>query len=142
MFVAFICVDQVPVASVAAGFPAGQTPMTHRLAEIRDAVRMGAREIDIVITRTHVLTGNWKELYAEVKSMREACGEAHLKTILATGHLGTLTNVYKVCAPDPFCSSFRCQTVWRDGDCTVTFCLTKGKVILSEMPRRVQEHCW
>ncbi|XP_065190511.1 deoxyribose-phosphate aldolase-like [Sycon ciliatum] len=85
----------VPIASVAAGFPAGQTPMEQRLAEIRQAVAFGASEIDIVITRTHVLTGNWQALYDEVKAMREACGDAHLKTILATGQLGTLTNVYK-----------------------------------------------
>ena len=85
----------VPIASVAAGFPAGQTPMEQRLDEIRQAVKYGATEIDIVITRTFVLQGNWQALYDEVRACREACGEAHLKTILATGHLGTLTNVYK-----------------------------------------------
>ena len=85
----------VPIASVAAGFPAGQTPMEQRLDEIRTAVKYGATEIDIVITRTFVLQGNWQALYDEVRACREACGEAHLKTILATGHLGTLTNVYK-----------------------------------------------
>ena len=86
---------EIPIASVAAGFPAGQTPMEQRLAEIRAAVEYGATEIDIVITRTFVLQGNWQALYDEVRACREACGDAHLKTILATGHLGTLTNVYK-----------------------------------------------
>lgn len=85
----------IPIASVAAGFPAGQTPMEQRLGEIRQAVKYGATEIDIVITRTFVLQGDWQALYDEVRACREACGEAHLKTILATGHLGTLTNVYK-----------------------------------------------
>jgi deoxyribose-phosphate aldolase len=85
----------IPIASVAAGFPAGQTPMQQRLEEIERAVASGASEIDIVITRPHVLGGKWHELYDEVKAMRKACGEAHLKTILATGELGTLTNVYK-----------------------------------------------
>ncbi len=85
----------IPIASVAAGFPAGQTPMEQRLAEIRAAVEYGANEIDIVITRTFVLQGDWQALYDEVRAAREACGDAHLKTILATGHLGTLTNVYK-----------------------------------------------
>lgn len=87
--------SKVPIASVAAGFPAGQTPMEQRLDEIRQAVKYGATEIDIVITRTFVLQGNWQALYDEVRACREACGEAHLKTILATGHLGTLTNIYK-----------------------------------------------
>ncbi|MAZ14937.1 MAG: deoxyribose-phosphate aldolase [Ahrensia sp.] len=85
----------VPVASVATGFPAGLTPMRDRLAEIRYAVEQGADEIDIVISRRHVLTGNWMALYDEIREMREACGEAHMKAILATGELKTLSNVYK-----------------------------------------------
>lgn len=85
----------VPVASVATGFPAGLMPLPLRLAEIRYAVDMGAAEIDIVITRAHVLGGDWQALYDEVAAMREACGDAHLKAILATGDLRTLGNVYK-----------------------------------------------
>jgi deoxyribose-phosphate aldolase len=85
----------IPVASVATGFPAGLTPLKTRLEEIRYAVNEGAKEIDIVITREYALTGQWQALYDEVVQMREACGEAHLKTILATGELGTMRNVYK-----------------------------------------------
>jgi deoxyribose-phosphate aldolase len=85
----------IPVASVATGFPAGLTPLKTRLEEIRYAVGEGAKEIDIVITREYALTGQWQALYDEVVQMREACGEAHLKTILATGELGTMRNVYK-----------------------------------------------
>lgn len=84
----------VPVASVATGFPAGLIPLRLKLEEIRYAVDEGAAEIDIVITREHVLTGNWQAMYDEVSAMREACGEAHLKAILATGDLQTLRNVY------------------------------------------------
>jgi len=85
----------IPVASVATGFPAGLTPLPLRLEEIRMAVADGAGEIDIVITRAHVLTQDWPALYDEVKAMREACGAAHLKAILATGDLKTLRNAYK-----------------------------------------------
>jgi len=85
----------IPVASVATGFPAGLTPLPQRLAEIRYAVGEGAAEIDIVISRAHVLTQDWQALYDEVRAMREACGNAHLKAILATGDLKTLRNVYK-----------------------------------------------
>lgn len=85
----------VPVASVATGFPAGLVPLPQKLAEIRYAVEHGADEIDIVITREHILTGNWQAMYDEVAAMREACGPAHLKAILATGDLQTLRNVYK-----------------------------------------------
>ena len=83
----------IPVAAVSTGFPAGLSPFEQRLAEIHASVKAGAREIDIVITRGHVLTGDWQALYDEVKSFRAACGEAHLKAILATGELATLTNV-------------------------------------------------
>lgn len=84
----------IPVASVATGFPAGLMPLPLRLAEIRWAVDQGADEIDIVITREHALLGNWSALYDEIAAMREACGPAHMKAILATGELKTLTNVY------------------------------------------------
>jgi deoxyribose-phosphate aldolase len=85
----------IPVASVATGFPTGLTPLPQRLAEIRYAVDAGAAEIDIVITRAHVLLARWEALYDEVRAMREACGPAHLKAILGTGDIKTLTNVYR-----------------------------------------------
>ena len=93
--VAALAGSGIPVASVATGFPAGLTPLPQRLEEIGYAVGEGADEIDIVITRAHVLTADWQALYEEVRAMREACGRAHLKAILATGDLRTLRNVYK-----------------------------------------------
>ena len=86
---------QIPVASVATGFPTGLTPMPQRIAEIKQAVADGAREIDIVITRHHVLTGNWPALYAEIQQFRAACGNAHMKTILGVGDLATLQQIYR-----------------------------------------------
>jgi deoxyribose-phosphate aldolase len=83
----------IPVAAVSTGFPAGLSAFEQRIAEIRASVAAGAEEIDVVITRSHVLTENWRALYDEVCTMREACGDAHIKTILATGELGTLRNV-------------------------------------------------
>src|SRR5256886_8351428 len=83
----------IPVAAVSTGFPAGQTPMATKLAEIRASLAAGASEIDIVISRAHVLTGDYAALYDEVRAFRETCGEAHVKTIIATGELGTLRNV-------------------------------------------------
>jgi deoxyribose-phosphate aldolase len=83
----------IPVAAVSTGFPAGLSPFEQRIAEIRASVAAGAEEIDVVITRSHVLTENWSALYDEVRAMRDACGDAHIKTILATGELGTLRNV-------------------------------------------------
>jgi deoxyribose-phosphate aldolase len=91
--VAALAGSGIPVASVATGFPAGQIALAQKLQEIEAAVRAGAAEIDVVISRAHVLTGNWQSLYDEVRAFRSACGEALLKTILATGELGTLRNI-------------------------------------------------
>jgi len=86
----------IPVASVATGFPAGQTPLPQRIAEIEQAIEAGAAEIDVVINRTQVLTGDWQGLYDEISRFRQTCGDAaHMKTILATGDLGTLKQVYQ-----------------------------------------------
>ncbi|MFK7744341.1 MAG: deoxyribose-phosphate aldolase [Roseobacter sp.] len=83
----------IPVAAVSTGFPAGLSPLHLRIAEIEESVKAGASEIDIVISRRHVLTGNWQALYDEMRAFRAACGDAHVKAILATGELGSLRNV-------------------------------------------------
>jgi len=85
----------VPVAAVSTGFPAGLAPMKTRLEEIRRSVEAGALEIDIVITRAHVLSGYWEALYDEVKAFKAVCGPARMKAILATGEHGNLTQVGK-----------------------------------------------
>jgi deoxyribose-phosphate aldolase len=91
--VAALATTGIPVAAVSTGFPAGLSPMATRLAEIEASVAAGAAEIDIVISRRHVLLGDWQALYDEVRAFRAACGAAHMKAILATGELGTLRNV-------------------------------------------------
>lgn len=85
--------SRVAVAAVSTGFPAGLSPFAARLQEIKASVAAGATEIDIVITRAHVLNGNWHALYDEVSSFREACSSARMKTIIATGELGNMNNI-------------------------------------------------
>jgi deoxyribose-phosphate aldolase len=85
----------IPVAAVSTGFPAAQNPLRLKIEEIKESVRAGAKEIDIVISRAHVLNEDWQALYDEMRAFREACGDAHVKAILATGELGTLRNVGK-----------------------------------------------
>ena len=85
--------SNIPVAAVSTGFPAGLSSFSTRLQEIKNSVAAGAKEIDIVITRGHVLNGHWSALYDEVSACREACGDAHMKTIISTGELSTLNNV-------------------------------------------------
>ncbi|WP_430935495.1 deoxyribose-phosphate aldolase [Rhodovulum sp. YNF3179] len=91
--VAALAGSGIPVAAVSTGFPAGLSPLHLRIAEIEESVKAGADEIDIVISRRHVLTGDWQALYDEMHAFRAACGPAHVKAILATGELGTLRNV-------------------------------------------------
>ncbi len=86
---------RLPIAAVSTAFPAGLSSMETKVREIELSVAAGATEIDIVITRQHVLTGNWQALYDEMVAYRKACGEAHVKAILATGDLLTLENVAK-----------------------------------------------
>ena len=85
----------IPVAAVSTGFPHGLSPFEQRVEEIEASVSAGAREIDVVITREHALLGRWERLYEEVRAFRAACGEAHLKVILAVGELGTLRTVHR-----------------------------------------------
>ena len=85
----------IPVAAVSTAFPAGLAPFETRLREIEASVADGAAEIDTVITREHVLKGDWQALYDEVRAFKAACGPAHMKTILGTGDLRTLRNVGK-----------------------------------------------
>ena len=85
----------IPVATVSTGFPAGQITMDQKLQEIEKSVNAGAKEIDIVISRAHVLRENWKALYEEVQLFKNSCPEAHMKAILETGDLTTLNNIAK-----------------------------------------------
>ncbi|HWA19323.1 MAG TPA: deoxyribose-phosphate aldolase [Devosia sp.] len=86
---------KIPVAAVSTAFPHGLAPLDTKLREIEESVAAGAKEIDIVIERQMVLTGDWQGLYDQIRAFRKACGDAHIKTILGTGELATLTNVAK-----------------------------------------------
>jgi deoxyribose-phosphate aldolase len=83
----------VPVCAVSTGFPAGQIPFEMKLDQIAASLAAGAVEIDIVISRAHVLTGDWAALYDEVRAFKAACGPATMKAILATGELATMRQV-------------------------------------------------
>jgi deoxyribose-phosphate aldolase len=87
--------SSIPVAAVSTGFPAGNIPLKERIRQIEISVAAGAKEIDIVVSRDLVLQSKWKELYNEVAACRKACGDAHMKTILATGEIPTFTKVAK-----------------------------------------------
>jgi deoxyribose-phosphate aldolase len=83
----------VRVASVATGFPSGQTTVEVKVAEVREVVEMGADEVDMVIDRGAFLTGRYAKVYDEIVRVKEASGEANLKVIVETGELGTYDNV-------------------------------------------------
>jgi deoxyribose-phosphate aldolase len=79
----------VHVASVATAFPSGLSPLPIKLDDVRRAVGFGADEIDMVIDRGAMLSGEFAKVYDEIAQIKEACGEAHLKVILETGELGS-----------------------------------------------------
>ena len=121
----------IPVAAVSTGFPAGLSPLEERIAEIRASVAAGAREIDIVITRAHVLTGDYHALYDEVRQFREACGDAHMKAILATGELATLGNVARasMVAMQAGADFIKTSTGKEDVNATLPFALVMCRMI-------------
>ena len=80
-------------ACVAGAFPAGQSPLFIKLIEVKYAVDEGAEEIDMVISRGTFLEGNYQTVFDEIAAIKQACGNAHLKVILETGELQTLTNI-------------------------------------------------
>lgn len=85
----------VRVASVAGAFPAGQSPIAIKVAEVQYAIKEGADEIDMVISRGKFLEGNYQTVYDEILTIRKACTNVRLKVILETGELMTAQNIYK-----------------------------------------------
>jgi deoxyribose-phosphate aldolase len=83
----------VKVASVATGFPAGLVPLPVKIEDTRQAVAMGADEIDMVIDRGAFLAGDYDRVFEEIVAVKDACGPARLKVILETGELETYDNV-------------------------------------------------
>jgi deoxyribose-phosphate aldolase len=98
----------VRIASVAAAFPSGQTPLKTRLAEVRQAVADGADEIDMVINRCAFLAGEFNQVQNEIVAVQEACGSSTLKVILETSELETYDNIRA--------ASFLAMRVLRTGD--------------------------
>jgi deoxyribose-phosphate aldolase len=83
----------VKVASVATAFPSGQSFLSVKIAEVREAIEAGADEIDMVIDRGAFLSGDYGAVFDEIVDIREACGDTHLKVILETGELETFDNI-------------------------------------------------
>ncbi len=87
--------SSVKVASVAAGFPSGQSVMPVKLLETQLALDDGADEIDMVISRGKFLDGEYSFVFDEIAKIKELCKDKTLKVILETGELGSLDNVRK-----------------------------------------------
>ena len=86
--------SHIPVAAVATAFPSGRASMAVKIQDTEDAISAGAGEIDMVIDRGAFLSGRLMEVFEQIQSIREVCGErAHLKVILETGELVTYDNV-------------------------------------------------
>ena len=87
--------SNVKVASVSSYFPSGQVPLESKLLDTKYAIDEGADEIDIVINRKAFFEGDYRKVFDEIVSLKEACGDKHLKTILEVGELRTYENIKK-----------------------------------------------
>jgi len=87
--------SNVKVASVATGFPSGQTTLEIKIADTKFAVENGADEVDMVISRGKFFKGNYDFVFDEIATIKEVCGKARLKVIFETGEISTLDNVRK-----------------------------------------------
>jgi deoxyribose-phosphate aldolase len=88
--------QSIPVAAVATAFPSGRASRKVKLQDTKDAISLGATEIDMVIDRGAFLSGQLGEVFDEIRAIKEICSDkAHLKVILETGELVTLDNVRK-----------------------------------------------
>lgn len=84
----------IQTACVAGAFPAGQSPLHVKIAEVKYALDEGADEIDMVISRGKFLENNYIEVFEEINDIKDACGKAHLKVILETGELADPQKIY------------------------------------------------
>lgn len=75
--------DKLPVCTVI-GFPNGYSTTDTKVFETKDAIANGAKEIDMVINIGWAKDGRWDDLLAEIRAIKEACGELILKVIIET----------------------------------------------------------
>lgn len=69
------------------GFPLGYSVTEAKVEETRQAIRDGAKEIDMVINISHVKNGMYAEVEDEIRTLKEVCGERILKVIIETCYL-------------------------------------------------------
>ncbi|GAA2964415.1 deoxyribose-phosphate aldolase [Actinokineospora diospyrosa] len=83
----------VNIASVATAFPSGRSTLKVKLTDTEFAIESGATEVDMVIDRGAFLSGRYGQVFDEIRTIKAACGDTHLKVILETGELATYDNV-------------------------------------------------
>ncbi|CAM3155129.1 deoxyribose-phosphate aldolase [Actinomyces slackii] len=72
------------------GFPSGAHSSAVKAAEAGEAVAKGAQEVDMVVNLRLVKEGNFSDVdgvQAEIRAVKEACGQALLKVIIESAAL-------------------------------------------------------
>lgn len=87
--------SEIAVASVSAGFPHAQTFSEIKFIETEMAVQHEADEIDIVLNLSAFLDGQESLAFDEIKTIKQICGNKHLKVILETSILKEETRIYE-----------------------------------------------
>jgi len=69
------------------GFPLGYNPTAAKVAEVKDVIAAGAREVDMVVNLGDVKNGDFDKVTAEIRALKEAAGDNILKVIIETCYL-------------------------------------------------------
>ncbi len=85
---------QAELATVV-NFPSGDAPVGEVVAEINEALKLGATEIDCVLPYKALLAGNTEQVRDFLAEVRSACAETCLKIIIESGELVTPQQIIK-----------------------------------------------
>jgi len=83
------------IAAVGGGFPSSQTFLNIKIEECKQAIEAGATEIDIVLSVGKFFEGNYDFCFKEIKDIKSAIGNNHLKVILESGTLKTHQQIWE-----------------------------------------------
>ena len=80
------------------GFPLGENTTKTKVDETKNAIKLGATEIDVVMNQSLAKSRAWSKVQREIAAVKKACGELTLKVILETCNLSD-DQIVAACKP-------------------------------------------
>lgn len=90
-----LSISELGLASVGAGFPSSQTFLNIKIAECKQIIDSGATEVDMVLSVGKFFEGDYHFCYKEIKDIKSAIGNSHLKVILESGMLKSYQQIFE-----------------------------------------------